>query len=135
MQIAFYSMTGNIRRFLSATGAAEHFELYEIKESNKEDVVAEPFILVTSTYGFGQVPDTVRTFLENNHDKLLAVASSGNRNWGQNFAKSGEYIRDEYGVPLLMKFELHGSKTERKQFMEKVGNFYESTGREKVQPH
>jgi protein involved in ribonucleotide reduction len=45
MQIAFYSMTGNIRRFLSAAGAAEHFELYEIKESNKEDVVVRTFYI------------------------------------------------------------------------------------------
>lgn len=135
MRIAFYSMTGNIRRFLVGSGVKEHFELYEITEDNKNERISEPFILVTSTYGFGQAPDTVKTFLENNHENLLAVASSGNRNWGQNFAKSGEYIRDKYGVPLLMKFELHGSKTERAQFMEKVGNFYESTRREKVQSH
>lgn len=135
MKIAFYSMTGNIRRFLSGTGIKEQFELYEITEGNKSTDISEPFILVTSTYGFGQVPDTVKSFLENNHDNLLAVASSGNRNWGQNFARSGEYIRDEYNVPLLMKFELHGSQSERQEFMEKVGNFYESTRREKVQSH
>lgn len=135
MQIAFYSMTGNIRRFLSGAGVEQHYELYEITEGNKRDYLSEPFILVTSTYGFGQVPDTVRTFLEHNRDNILAVASSGNRNWGQNFAKSGEYIRDEYHVPLLMKFELHGSPNEREEFMEKVGNFYESTRREKVQSH
>ena len=38
----------------------------------------------------------------------LAVAASGNRNWGQNFAKAGHTISEEYKVPL-MKFEVQGT--------------------------
>lgn len=132
MQVAFYSMTGNIRRFLSGSGVAEQFELYEITEGNKRDQIREPFILVTSTYGFGGIPEPVKEFLDVNHGNILAVAASGNRNWGNNYAKSGEHVRDQYDVPLLMKFELHGTKQDREQFTERVGEFYESTRRETV---
>ena len=58
------------------------------------------------------------------------MAASGNRNWGLNFAKAGRTISEEYNVPLLMKFELHG-KQRRYEFKNKVGNFNENHGREK----
>ena len=48
--------------------------------------------------------------LEVNHQYIRGVAASGNRNWGLNFAKAGRTISEEYNVPLLMKFELHGKQ-------------------------
>lgn len=135
VMIAFYSMTGNVRRFIKGSELEAQYELYEITEANKNDKISEPFVLVTSTYGFGGVPGAVESFLQVNHGGLLAVASSGNRNWGSNFAKAGEHIREQYRVPLLMKFELHGSEKDRESFKEKVGSFNESIGREEVQSH
>lgn len=135
VMIAFYSMTGNVRRFIKGSDLETQYELYEITEANKNDKISEPFVLVTSTYGFGGVPDAVESFLQVNHGGLLAVASSGNRNWGGNFAKAGDHIREQYRVPLLMKFELHGSEKDRESFKEKVGSLNESIGREEVQSH
>ena len=60
---------------------------------------------------------------------MFAVVSSGNRNWGRNYARAGEYISDDYNVPLLMKFELHGSPEQREQFLvelERAGELHES---------
>ncbi len=59
------------------------------------------------------------------------MAASGNRNWGLNFAKAGRTISEEYNVPLLMKFELHGKNKDVIEFKNKVGNFNENHGREK----
>lgn len=135
VRIAFYSMTGNVRRFIKGSRLETQYELYEITEANKNDKFPGPFVLVTSTYGFGGVPGAVESFLEVNHTGLVAVASSGNRNWGSNFAKAGEHIQEQYRVPLLMKFELHGTDKDRESFKEKVGSFHESIGREEVQSY
>ncbi len=43
--------------------------------------VHEPFIIVTGTIGFGEVPEPVQSFLEVNHQYIRGVAASGNRNW------------------------------------------------------
>lgn len=74
-------------------------------------------------------------FLEVNHAQLQAVAASGNRNWGQNFAKAGRTISEEYNVPLLMKFEVQGTNNDVIEFKDKVGNFNENHGREEIQSY
>lgn len=73
--------------------------------------------------------------LEVNHAQLQAVAASGNRNWGQNFAKAGRTISEEYNVPLLMKFEVQGTNNDVIEFKDKVGNFNENHGREEIQSY
>ena len=70
--------------------------------------------------------------LEINHHNLR---TSGNRNWGQNFAKAGRTISEEYHVPLLMKFEVQGSNKDVIEFKNKVGHFNENYEREKVQSY
>ena len=62
------------------------------------------------------MPKEVQSFLEVNHHNLHAVAASGNRNWGQNFAKAGRTISEKYHVPLLMKFEVQGSNKDVIEF-------------------
>lgn len=135
MLIAFYSMTGNVRRFIKNSGIGEQYEVCEIRAGNKDEPVDEPFILVTSTYGYGAVPAEVESFLRVNHQKMLAVASSGNRNWGAHYAMAGEHISNEYSVPLLLKFELHGTPKEREEFIEKAGAIHEGIRREEIQSH
>lgn len=129
MLIAYYSMTGNIRRFLNSMDMPDKYKLYQITPQNVREKLDDPFILVTPTYGEGGVPEVVKDFLKKNSFNLFAVASSGNRNWGQNFARAGEHISNDYSVPLIMKFELHGTPKEREQFLvelERVGDIYES---------
>ena len=107
----------------------------EINKDNCKDSIEEPYILVTGTIGFGEVPKEVQSFLEVNHAYIRAVAASGNRNWGQNFAKAGRTISETYHVPLLMKFEVQGTNKDVIEFRDKVGHFNEDYGREKVQSY
>ena len=123
MKIIYFSLTGNVRRFIQRAGLSNTMAL---TEANKTEEINEPFIIVTGTIGFGQVPDPVQAFLDVNHKNLKAVAGSGNRNWGNNFAKASEEIADNYNVPLLMKFELHGNQEIADEFREKVVNLYEN---------
>jgi protein involved in ribonucleotide reduction len=113
MLIAYASRTGNVRRFVQKLG----FKAVKIEDSLQLD---EPFVLVTYTTGFGQVPEQVESFVQKNRSRMLGVAASGNRNWGANFAKSAELISTRYGVPVISKFELSGTNGDIQTFKERV---------------
>ncbi|RIL69167.1 class Ib ribonucleoside-diphosphate reductase assembly flavoprotein NrdI [Staphylococcus devriesei] len=132
MKVVYFSFSGNVRRFIKRS---ELTDVMEITKDNCKDIINEPYILVTGTIGFGEVPQEVQSFLEVNHLNLRAVAASGNRNWGQNFAKAGQTISESYDVPLLMKFEVQGTNKDIIEFKNKVGHFNEDYGREKIQSY
>ncbi|MBD0380156.1 class Ib ribonucleoside-diphosphate reductase assembly flavoprotein NrdI [Paenibacillus sedimenti] len=113
MLIAYDSKTGNVRRFI----AKLQMPAVQIEDAMKMD---EPFVLVTYTTGFGQIPPKVASFLEENHPNLIGVAASGNRNWGDGFAKSADTISALYDVPVLTKFELSGTKHDVERFVQGV---------------
>ncbi|MDF2935399.1 MAG: NrdI protein [Paenibacillaceae bacterium] len=113
MLIVYDSRTGNVRRFVArldrrAIPVAEAGELQE------------PFVLVTYTTGFGQVPDSTARFLLQNGHRLAGVAASGNRNWGDGFAKAADRVGAQYRVPVLGRFELSGTSKEAAQFLQEL---------------
>ncbi|SCS29361.1 class Ib ribonucleoside-diphosphate reductase assembly flavoprotein NrdI [Staphylococcus caeli] len=132
MKVVYFSFSGNVRRFINKTELAD---VMEITQNNCDGKIDVPFILVTGTIGFGEVPQPVQSFLDVNHDLLRGVAASGNRNWGQNFAKAGRSISEKYQVPLLMKFEVQGTQSDISEFKDKVGQFNEDYGREEIQSY
>lgn len=111
--IYYASLTGNVRRFIEKTKLPAE----EIQPGIFDP---EPFILVTYTIGFGEVPPGVTDFLFDYGDLLRGVAVSGNRNWGDNYGRAGDIIAEQYGVPLLLKFELAGTENDVKTFVKKV---------------
>ncbi|MFD0713886.1 class Ib ribonucleoside-diphosphate reductase assembly flavoprotein NrdI [Paenibacillus sp. GCM10027626] len=113
MLIAYDSRTGNVRRFINKL----QLPAVQIDASMTID---EPFVLVTYTTGFGQVPEKILSFLKNNHTRMRGVSASGNRNWGERYAKSADHISEMYGVPIIGKFELAGTGRDVEQFMEGV---------------
>jgi protein involved in ribonucleotide reduction len=115
--IAFDSKTGNVRRFINKLDLP-----LPTVQIQPDLLLDEPFILVTYTTGFGQVPDSVNTFLKRNHKLMRGVAASGNRNWGSSFARSADTISDQYRVPMLAKFELSGTSRDLEQFRSGVAS-------------
>ncbi|SDT13718.1 protein involved in ribonucleotide reduction [Paenibacillaceae bacterium GAS479] len=113
MLIAYTSRTGNVRKFVSKLG-------YPAVQINESTTVEEPFVLVTYTTGFGEVPPAVDAFLEKNRDYLRGVSASGNRNWGTCFAGSADKVSERYEVPVVCKFELSGTTRDVEQFMREV---------------
>ncbi len=113
MLIVYDSRTGNVRRFVNKLNLPS----VQIDDTLMVD---EPFVLVTYTTGFGQVPAKVQSFLQRNHKGLRGVSASGNRNWGEGFAKSADAIAGMYGVPVLNKFELAGTARDVERFMREV---------------
>ncbi|MET1134701.1 class Ib ribonucleoside-diphosphate reductase assembly flavoprotein NrdI [Bacillus subtilis] len=113
MLIAYYSRTGNVRRFVAKTGLPA-------VEISPDLTLTEPFVCVTGTYGFGQVARPVADFLAANSAHLAGVAASGNRIWADNYAKAADIIATQYGVPVIGRFELAGTDEDVRQFIERV---------------
>ncbi|WP_334074810.1 MULTISPECIES: class Ib ribonucleoside-diphosphate reductase assembly flavoprotein NrdI [Paenibacillus] len=113
MLIAYDSKTGNVKRFISKL----KLPAVQIED---QMTINEPYVLITYTTGFGQIPNKVSSFLQHNADHLVGVAASGNRNWGEKFAKSADLISDLYHVPILSKFELSGTSTDVERFKQEV---------------
>lgn len=111
--IVYDSITGNVKRFISKL----HMPAIQI---NSQMTIDEPYVLVTYTTGFGQIPDKVSSFLQKNSKHLIGVAASGNRNWGERFAKSADLISASYNVPVISKFELSGTKKDVEHFEQEV---------------
>ena len=113
MIVVYYTLTGNIPRFLSKCKiGGQSIEIIE--------TIDQPFILVTNTLGFGEVPAPVSRFLARNYKYLVAVAASGNKNFGKMFALAADRIADEYNVPIIHKFELSGTNEDVKLFTERM---------------
>ena len=53
MKVIYFSFSGNVQRFIKRT---ELSDVMEITEDNCQEEVNEPYILVTGTIGFGEVP-------------------------------------------------------------------------------
>lgn len=114
MLVAYDSMSGNVKRFVGKLGV----DAIQIHDGL---VVDEPYYLVTYTIGFGQVPGKTARFLKANGQRMLGVASSGNRNWGDTYCRAADLVSAQYGVPILHKFELSGTVDDVDIFMQEVG--------------
>ncbi len=115
MMIVYDSLTGNVERFVSRLG--DSFRLVRL-ENNL--TVSESFVIITYTIGFGNIPQTTEKFLEENWHFLKGVASSGNRVWGENFARAGFKISQKYKVPNILSFELSGTDRDIEMFKERM---------------
>lgn len=113
MLVVYDSLTGNVQKFVNKLNVPT----IRITEGLR---VTEPFILITYTIGFGQVPNTVVNFLNDNSSNLIAVAGSGNMNWGAHFCGAVDIIAKKYNVPIILKFELSGTSKDVEKFMQEV---------------
>ena len=113
MLIVYDSKTGNVERFV------RKLALRSLK-IEEDTIIQEPYILITYTTKFGEVPKSVSHFLERNYSYLAGVSASGNRNWGQFFAKSADVISNTYKVPVINKFEMFGNQQDVIDFLEGV---------------
>eukprot|EP01132_Coremiostelium_polycephalum_P020478 gene20478-24326_t len=76
--------TGNVERFVHKIKALTGWEVLRITENIE---IKKAGHLVTYTTRIGEVPDSTQAFLQRYADYVTTVSSSGNRNWGKNFAK------------------------------------------------
>lgn len=112
--VVYDSLTGNVERFIRKLNGLECIKISEDLE------IKEPFVLLTYTIGFGEVPKSVSRFLTTNNQYLKGVAGSGNMNWGAFYCGAAERVSNKYNVPLIYKFELSGTPEDVEQFTQEV---------------
>lgn len=120
MLIVYYSRTGNVQRFI------DKLELRAVPITEVGESIDEPYVLLSFTDRFGEVPKKIDEFLSKHHKNLIGVASSGNRNWGSHlFGKMADTVSQRYDVPIIHKFEMSGIQGDVKIFKERVLNLYD----------
>lgn len=122
MHIVYDSMLGKTKGFAQDLAEATGLPVLSLDEYDAD----APYVLLTYTIHFGQVPDTTEDFLRLHATKLLGVASGGNRVWGDNFGRAADLIGERYGVPVLHKFELRGNPADIETMRERLGELNET---------
>ncbi|WP_440671194.1 class Ib ribonucleoside-diphosphate reductase assembly flavoprotein NrdI [Bacillus subtilis] len=117
MIITYESKTGNVRRFVKAL--QQEFDVEAI-EVTGDTIVNQEFIHITYTIGFGEVPERTLNFINNNKNKIRGVAVSGNKVWGDNYGLAGDKLSAKFHIPLLLKFELSGTKQDLQKIIQEV---------------
>ncbi|WP_024428282.1 class Ib ribonucleoside-diphosphate reductase assembly flavoprotein NrdI [Bacillus safensis] len=117
MLITYDTLTGNVQRFVDKITNNMYLNVEKITE---DTMITEPFIHITYTIGFGEVPKLTQVFIHNNRELLRGICSSGNKNWGNNFGLAANKIASQYSVPILLKFELAGTDSDVAKFLQEV---------------
>ncbi|WP_342488673.1 class Ib ribonucleoside-diphosphate reductase assembly flavoprotein NrdI [Bacillus sp. FSL R7-0651] len=117
MLITYDTLTGNVQRFADKITNNKYLNVKKITE---DTMITEPFIHITYTIGFGEVPKLTQVFIHNNKEMLRGISSSGNKNWGNNFGLAADKIANQYSVPILLKFELAGTDSDVAKFLQEV---------------
>lgn len=120
MIIYYDSKTGNVARFVNKI--LRHHTDWQCIKIEPNMVVKHQGHLITYTTRIGEIPGSTQEFLKHAHDKILSVSSSGNLNWGPYFAFAANLISKQYGIPILLKFELAGLTADVNNFIQKVNN-------------
>ncbi|MED1818935.1 class Ib ribonucleoside-diphosphate reductase assembly flavoprotein NrdI [Bacillus subtilis] len=117
MIITYKSKTGNVRRFVKALQQELDIEAIEITD---DTIITQEFIHITYTIGFGEVPERTLNFIKKNKNKIRGVVVSGNKVWGDNYGLAGDKLSAKFHIPLLLKFELSGTKQELQKLIQEV---------------
>ena len=118
MIIYYDSKTGNVQRFMEKI--KDERPDWKIIKINPDLEAKEDGHFVTFTTKIGEVPETTAEFLKKNSKYIKSISSSGNMNWGVYFAVAADKIKEEYKIPVCMKFELSGTNREVKHFIDYV---------------
>ncbi|MCH4057930.1 ribonucleotide reductase stimulatory protein [Lapidilactobacillus gannanensis] len=117
MKLAYFSITGQTRRFIEKTGLAA----YEITDADPYHEMGEPFILVIPTYD-DEMLEPVVEFLgyHGNHQQLVGIAGGGNRNFNELYIHNAKDIAQGLNVPIVFDFEFNGTPADVRKFKKVV---------------
>ncbi len=115
--IYYDSKTGNVERFVNRLKNERDWIIQKIGGGYEP---TQPGHLITYTTGFGEVPLSTMHFLQQYSHLIRTVSCSGNKNWGPNFALAASKIATEFNLPVILQFELSGTRDDIEQFIEKI---------------
>ncbi|WP_348621024.1 class Ib ribonucleoside-diphosphate reductase assembly flavoprotein NrdI [Pedobacter lusitanus] len=115
--IYYDSKTGNVERFVNRLKLQRDWTIQKIDEALRP---LHEGHLITYTTGFGEVPLSTLRFLNENSSMIKSISSSGNKNWGANYAMAATRISAQFKLPILMQFELSGTMADIQKFIDKI---------------
>lgn len=120
MKIAYFSVTGQTRRFIKKLDLPVD-EVYEIDPTGAFKEFDEPFVLITPTYE-DNITEPVRDFLDTgaNATYLKGIVGTGNRNFAQLFIFTARDLARDYQVPIIYAFEFNGTPKDVTNFKKAV---------------
>ncbi|WP_145367830.1 class Ib ribonucleoside-diphosphate reductase assembly flavoprotein NrdI, partial [Staphylococcus aureus] len=113
MKIIYFSFTPNVPPFINTT---ELQNTLQITPQNSIQPLHQPFIILTPTIPFPQLPQPLQSFLQLNHQYITPLPPSPNPNSPLNFPKPPPTISQHYNLPLLINFQLHPKNRHLIQF-------------------
>ncbi|GAA3638511.1 class Ib ribonucleoside-diphosphate reductase assembly flavoprotein NrdI [Lactobacillus hamsteri] len=118
--IAFYSITGQTKKFVVKTGLKAH----EITDDFPQHEMKEKYVLITPSYQDFMM-DSLVDFLnyKDNKKNLIGLIGCGNRNFNDLFAQTAKKLSVTLKVPILYLLEFSGTSTDVKNvrnIMEKL---------------
>ena len=113
--IYYDSKTGNVERFVNRLKLHRDWNIQKIDASFSPQHIGH---LITYTTGFGEIPASTLQFLEAHSDMISSVTCSGNKNWGPNYGLAATKIAAQFKLPILMRFELSGTKADIQKFID-----------------
>lgn len=114
MKVAYMSLTGNVKNFVSKLNTEEPLEII-----SGDETIDEPFLLISFSPDAGEIPYEIEDFMEENSKLCKGVAVSGDKSYGEDYTLVAETISDEYNVPIVLRFEFDGTAED----VEEVNNF------------
>ncbi|MEJ6347730.1 MULTISPECIES: class Ib ribonucleoside-diphosphate reductase assembly flavoprotein NrdI [Holzapfeliella] len=122
MKLAFYTLTGQTRRFMKKLDLPS----YEISDEDPFHEMNEPFILIVPSYEL-ELVESILEFLDygSNAENLVGVAGGGNKNFNHLYLHTAKKISEHYDVPIIFDFEFNGTNKDVEEF-KKVVKEYES---------
>lgn len=120
MVIYYDSKTGNVERFIEKIRSSANLHCFKISDSLSAEKEGH---LITYTTKIGSISDTTLRFMEQYGHLIKSVSSSGNMNWGANFALAADKIAEKYSIPVFIKFELSGLERDVANFIQKVNEY------------
>lgn len=104
--VAFYSITGQTKKFVIKTG----LEAHEITDELPQYEMKEDYVLITPSYQDFMM-DSIVDFLnfKDNKKKLVGIIGCGNRNFNDLFAQTAKKLSVTLKVPILYLLEFSGS--------------------------
>lgn len=116
MIIVYASKTHNVERF------CKKISKYKSVRVEEYDPSMGSFVLITYTTGFGEAPEEVHNFLSMYSNRMVGVCASGKQSWKLfgTYCKSADVIHEQYGVPILLKFEMAGTQQDVDKLTERI---------------
>ena len=109
--IAFYSITGQTKRFIDKT----QLEAHQISDAKPKFDMGQKYILIVPAYQDFMM-DSVVNFLtyKDNKKNIIGIIGCGNRNFNDLFAQTAKKIAATLKVPILYLLEFSGTSEDVK---------------------